>query len=338
MFQSKSDIPIEAAGKPPPFGLSLVIPVFNEAGSIGELYLEIARVLDRLDETVEIIFVDDGSTDDSGTILDALADEDPRVTVTHFRRNYGKSAALDCAFRAACGEVVITMDADRQDDPTEIPNFLAALAEGYDVISGWKRKRQDPLSKTMPSAVFNWCVRSVSGLQLHDFNCGFKAYRREALDELRLYGELHRYIPALLHWDGFRIGEIAVAHRQRSAGKSKFGAKRLLTGAFDFLTVVLTSKFRSRPLHFFGGAAFGLGLIGFSSLAWLFLMSILEFDPLRPRPLLYGSILCIVMSVLLMATGLLGELVKSLAPHNADYRLRAKKPNTSPQKDDDGHA
>ena len=337
MLHSSSEAPIEAVKEPPALGLSLVVPVFNEAESIGELYAEIDRVLDRLEETVEIIFVDDGSSDGSGAILDTLADKDPRVRIAHFRRNYGKSSALDYAFRTARGEIVITMDADLQDDPAEIPNFLTALAEGHDVVSGWKRERQDPISKTLPSLFFNWCTRKISGLQLHDFNCGFKAYRREALSDLRLYGELHRYIPALLHWDGFRVGEIAVVHRPRFAGKSKFGAKRLLTGAFDILTVVLTAKFRNRPLHFFGIAAFALGLIGFLALSWLFLMSVLQIEPLHPRPMLYGSILLIVLSMLLIATGLIGELIKSLAPQSTDYRLRTRKSQTPPQENGGEH-
>ena len=317
--------------------LSLVLPVFNEAECIGNLYAEIVDVLDRLDESAEIIFVDDGSTDGGGAILDELADKDTRVVVAHFRRNYGKSAALDFAFRFARGDIVITMDADGQDDPAEIPNFLAALAEGADAVSGWKRERQDPIGKTVPSRVFNWFTRRVSGLQLNDFNCGFKAYRREALTGRRLYGELHRYIPALLHWDGFKVAEMAIAHRPRLTGKSKFGAMRLLTGAFDFLTVMLTARFRSRPLHFFGLAAFGLGLIGSLGLGWLFLMAVLKLDTLRPRPLLYGSIVCIVVSVQLIATGLLGELIRSSGPHSADYRVKSIRTQTSPEKHADEH-
>jgi glycosyltransferase involved in cell wall biosynthesis len=338
MFQSTSTPPGAAAKAPPSLEVSLVVPVFNEAECIGAFYSQISRVLDRLERTAEVIFVDDGSTDDSAAILDALVDKDPRVTVAHFRRNCGKSAALDFAFRIARGEIVITMDADLQDDPAEIPMFIAKLAEGHDVVNGWKQKRQDPIGKTMPSAVFNWFTRRVSGLPLHDFNCGFKAYRRESLADLRLYGELHRYIPVLLHWEGFRIGEIPVAHRPRFAGESKFGPRRLLTGGFDLLTIVLTSKFRGRPLHFFGLTAFGLGLIGCLGLAWLFLLSVLQIDPMRPRPLLYGSIVCILVSLLLIATGLLGELVKSLGPHSADYRLRSVKPPMSPDKRDGGHA
>jgi glycosyltransferase involved in cell wall biosynthesis len=303
--------------------LSVVVPVFNEGGSVAELHAQIGRALGGIGRPAEIIFVDDGSTDGSGAILDALAQGDPRITVAHFRRNYGKAAALDLAFGLARGAVVVTLDADLQDDPAEISRFLATLAEGYDVVSGWKRDRHDPLDKTLPSLVFNWFGRRVSGLPLHDFNCGFKAYRREALAELRLYGELHRFIPILLHWEGFRIGEIAVAHRPRSSGTSKFGPRRLLTGAFDLLTVLLTTRFRSRPLHFFGLAAIGLGALGSAGMAALFLLSVLGLDPMRPRPLLYASILCILTAVPLIAAGLLGELIKSLGPPGADYRLRS---------------
>jgi glycosyltransferase involved in cell wall biosynthesis len=334
MSHRPAPIPSTAATGEAP-GLSVVIPVFNESECLAQLHAELGRTLGAIDRTAEIIFVDDGSTDGSAAGLDALAGRDPRVAVAHFRRNYGKSAALDYGFGVARGAVVITLDSDLQDDPAEIPSFLAALDQGYDVVSGWKRERHDPLDKTMPSAIFNWFVRRVSGLRLHDVNCGFKAYRREALADLRLYGELHRYIPVLLLWQGFRIGEVAVAHRPRLAGRSKFGATRLLTGAFDLLTVLLTARFRNRPLHFFGYIAFGLGAVGCLALAWLFLLSVLGLDPLRPRPLLYASILCILTAVPLLAAGLLGELIKSFGPSTADYRLRSTRPPAAAGRDEE---
>ena len=316
-----SDIPMRVSGRADL--LSFVVPAFNEVECIAEFHRQLTSVLSTLAVPGEIIYINDGSTDGSAAVLDAIASSDSRVVVAHMRRNYGKSAALDLGFRMAAGAIVFTLDADLQDDPKEIPRFLQALETGKDVVSGWKKLRHDPLTKTLPSLVFNWFTRRVSGLELHDFNSGYKAYRREALSDVRLYGELHRYIPVLLHWEGFRVGEIDVAHHPRFAGKSKFGARRLLTGAFDLMTVILTAKFRSRPLHFFGYIAVALGVLGSLGLAYLFWLSFFEIDPLRPRPLLYASITMIFTSVILMATGLLGELVKSLGPDVADYRLRS---------------
>ena len=302
--------------------ISFVVPAFNEVECIAEFHSQLTAVLSGLDRPAEVIYIDDGSTDGTAALLDAIAAADDRVAVAHMRRNYGKSAALDLGFRMAAGTIVFTLDADLQDDPVEIPRFLAALEAGSDVVSGWKKLRHDPIDKTLPSLVFNWFTRKVSGLELHDFNSGFKAYRREALAELRLYGELHRYIPVLLHWEGFKVGEIDVAHRARFAGKSKFGARRLLNGAFDLMTVILTSKFRSRPLHFFGYIGVALGALGVLVFLYLFFLTFFEIDPFRPRPLLYASMVMIFTSVVFLATGLLGELMKSLSPEVADYRLR----------------
>ncbi len=318
--------------------LSFIVPVFNEVECISELYSQLNSASQGLMKEAEVIFINDGSTDGSDGLLDSIAEKDPRVTVVHFRRNYGKSAALDAAFRLARGEIIITLDADLQDDPAEIPRFLAKLDEGYDMISGWKRKRHDPLNKTVPSRLFNWFTRKVSGLDIHDFNSGFKAYRKESLADLRLYGELHRYVPVLLHWEGFRVGEIEVAHRPRLAGKSKFGSRRLITGAFDLMTVILTSKFRSRPLHFFGYIAVVLGLIGGVALAWLFALAVTGIDPLHPRPMLYGSILLILTSVSLIATGLLGELIKSLSPYTNNYHVRSTRKAKSQSNSSKDHA
>jgi glycosyltransferase involved in cell wall biosynthesis len=291
--------------------LSFVIPVCNEEGSLERLHLAIVETVERLGFETSIIFIDDGSSDQSPQILDALALADPRVSVLHFRRNYGKSAALDAGFRHATGSVVITVDADMQENPGETPRLLAKLDEGFDVVSGWKRARQDPIDKTLPSRFFNWLVRHVSGLNIHDFNCGFKAYRSESLKDLQLYGELHRYIPALLHWRGFKVTEIGVTHLPRNSGRSKFGISRLFTGAFDLLTVLLTSKFRSRPLHFFGYIAVVFAIVGSAVLIWLFALHVLGIESLHPRPLLYLAMLLIVTAVLLLSTGLLGELIKS---------------------------
>ena len=315
----------EGLGQRRSLTINFVIPVFDEEGSLRPLHAALARVADGLGSGTKIIFVDDGSSDQSPKILDALAAADSRVTVLHLRRNYGKAAALDAGFRHARSDIVITLDADLQDDPTEVPRFLAKLDEGYDMVSGWKRIRHDPIDKTFPSAIFNWFVRRVSGLEIHDFNSGFKAYTVGCLKDLQIYGELHRYIPALLHWDGFRVCEIEITHHPRTTGRSKFGAGRLFTGAFDLLTVVLTSKFRSRPLHFFGYVALLLGVVGSAALTWLFALSVLQIEPLHQRPLLYVGLLFILTSVLLLSTGLLGELIKSLHQSSSkpDYCIRS---------------
>ena len=215
--------------------VSFVIPVFNEEGALGPLHAALAKVVDGLGADTEVIFIDDGSSDQSPKILDALAAVNSHVTVVHLRRNYGKAAALDAGFRHARSDVVITLDADLQDDPSEVPRFLDKLEDGYDMVSGWKRIRHDPIDKTLPSAIFNWFVRGVSGLKIHDFNSGFKAYRADCLKDLRIYGELHRYIPALLHWDGFRVCEIEITHHPRTTGQSKFGVGQFLTGAFNLV-------------------------------------------------------------------------------------------------------
>ena len=208
--------------------LSVVIPFFNEEGSIEALHARLTDQLRQLARSYEILFVDDGSTDASGALIDAIAARDPHVGVVRFRRNFGKAAALDAGFRRAAGRIVITMDADLQDDPGEIPRLLAKLEEGYDLVNGWKQVRRDPIDKTLPSRIFNWAVSRVSGLHLKDFNCGLKAYRAEALRSLSLYGELHRFIPVLVFWQGFSVAEIPVRHHPRRSGRSKYGFERLL--------------------------------------------------------------------------------------------------------------
>ena len=303
--------------------LSVIVPLLNEEGSIGPLHEALSASLRGIGQPYEIIFVDDGSTDRGPAILAALALADPAVAVVSLRRNFGKAAALDAGFRSASGDILITMDADLQDDPKEIPRFLAKLAEGYDLVTGWKKVRHDPLSKTLPSRVFNGVVSAVSGLKLHDFNCGFKAYRAELADALSLYGDMHRFIPVLAHWYGFRVAEIPVEHHPRQFGASKYGVGRFFKGFFDLLTVMLIARFRSRPLHFFGYMALLIGALGAIGLGYLFVESILGTDSMRPRPLLYVSIILIVAAVQLLSTGLLGELIKSLhETRRTDYHER----------------
>ena len=289
--------------------LSLVVPFFDENESLDPLYHEIVAACDALGQSFELIFVDDGSRDDGAATVAGLVAADERVRLIRFRRNFGKSAALSAGFGAARGQIAISLDADLQDDPAEIGRFLAALEQGADVVSGWKRVRNDPIDKTLPSKLFNTAVNRAFGLSIHDHNCGFKAYRAEALAELNLYGELHRFVPALLHARGFRIAEVPVEHRARRFGKSKFGAKRLIKGALDLLTVWLTTRYGARPLHMFGGIGLALGLAGGAILGYLSLLWVLGLGPIGDRPLLMLGMLLVLFGGQLVGVGLLGELI-----------------------------
>jgi glycosyltransferase involved in cell wall biosynthesis len=305
--------------------ITIVVPFLDEEGSLDELYARLTVVLAGVGKPYEILFVDDGSRDRSAAIADALAEKDSRVGVVHFRRNFGKAAALDAGFRRARGRIIFTMDADLQDDPDEIPNFLAKLDEGYDLVSGWKRKRNDPLGKTLPSKLFNFVVSRASGLRLNDFNCGFKAYRAEAVQGLGLYGELHRYVPVLVHFRGFGVTEIPVVHHPRTTGSSKYGLERLMKGFFDLLTVLLITRYRTRPLHLFGGVGLAFALIGFACLAYLSVIWIMGHS-IGTRPLLSFGVLMMLVGVQLVSTGLLGEMISStqvgVQPH---YEVRSEK-------------
>ncbi len=249
-------------------GLSLVVPVYNERDSLTTLLAEIATVAKALPHTVEVIFVDDGSTDDSWAVVTGLAAADDRVRGLRFRTNFGKAAALQAGFAAATGDIVFTLDADLQDDPHELPRFLEALGTGLDVVSGWKKKRYDPWHKVFPSRVFNGMVSRVSGVKLHDHNCGFKCYRAAVLKEIRLYGELHRFVPVLAAARGFRVGELVVHHRARQFGRSKFGWQRFVKGFLDLLSVRFTTAYGHRPMHSFGTLALaGFALAGLFAIA-----------------------------------------------------------------------
>jgi glycosyltransferase involved in cell wall biosynthesis len=288
--------------------LSFVVPFFDERESLEILYGEIVQNCDALGKSFEIIFVDDGSRDGGDRLIRTLVGRDPRVSIIRFRRNFGKSAALSAGFAAARGQVVFSMDADLQDDPSEIGNFLTALDKGADVVSGWKQIRNDPLDKTLPSRLFNGAVNKAFGLDLNDHNCGFKAYRREALEELNLYGELHRFVPALLHARGYRIGQIPVQHRARRFGKSKFGAKRLIKGALDLLTVWLNTRYGARPLHLFGGGGLALSGVGFAILVYLSAIWTMGYA-IGNRPLLMLGTLLVLFGGQMIGVGLLGELI-----------------------------
>jgi len=306
--------------------ISVVVPFLDEEGSLDELHRKLTTVLEGAGKSFELVFVDDGSRDRSGAIADALAERDPRVGVVHFRRNFGKAAALDAGFRRARGNVVFTMDADLQDDPEEIPHFLAKLDEGYDLVSGWKKKRFDPLGKTLPSKLFNFVVGRVSGLRLNDFNCGFKAYRSAAIQNLDLYGELHRYVPVLVHFRGYRVTQIAVQHHPRRSGVSKYGIERLVKGMFDLLTVMLITRYRSRPLHLFGGVGLFIAFLGFLCLAYLSVIWLMGHG-IGTRPLLTLGVLLMMVGIQLVSTGLLGEMIgNTQAERKPNYVVRDERP------------
>jgi len=288
--------------------LSVVIPLLNEELSIPLLHEELHKALKPITEKYELIFIDDGSTDGSSDLIEILRSQDPHVKLIQFRRNFGKSAALSAGFKEASGKFIFTMDADLQDDPHEIAHFLEKLQAGYDLISGWKFPRHDSLSKTLSSKIFNKIVSVVTGVRLHDMNCGLKCYRQEVVKELRLYGEMHRFIPVLASWKGFKIGEIKVRHFPRRFGKSKFGFARFLRGFFDFITVYFITKYLKRPLHFFGG----IGLLCFGTgfmINLYFGMQWLLGLPIRLRPLLTFSWILLIVGLQLVLMGLIGEMI-----------------------------
>lgn len=287
--------------------LSFVIPVLNEAESLQQLYKEILGNLGE--HSYEIIFVDDGSKDGSFGVMTDLAAQDKQVRVIKFRRNFGKATALQKGFEIACGEVVFTMDADLQDNPAEISAFLEKLNQGYDMVSGWKKKRRDPWHKKLPSRLFNSVTARTFKLKLNDYNCGFKAYRRELVKELYLYGEMHRYIPALANSLGYRIGEIAVQHRARQHGKSKYGLERYLRGFFDLLTVRMVTHYIKSPLYLFGRIGLISTILGSVITLYLTIMKIFWGMPLSNRPLLLMGILLILGGLQFISLGLMSELI-----------------------------
>ena len=287
--------------------LSFVIPVYNEQGSLKQLYSEIIENIKEYE--YEIIFVDDGSTDKSYSILQQLASEDKNVKIIKLRKNFGKSAGLNVGFQAAEGDIVFTMDADLQDDPKEIPQFIKKLEEGYDMVTGWKVKRRDPISKTWPSKLYNKVTSNTFKLKLHDYNCGYKAYKKEVINELDIYGEMHRYIPALADSLGFKIAEIPVHHRKREFGKTKYGSERYLRGLLDLITVKLVTGYIHSPLYLFGRIGFTFGFVGFIIALYLSIMKLGFGVPLYNRPLLYLGTLLIIIGLQFFSIGLLGELI-----------------------------
>ena len=297
--------------------VSVVIPVRNERESLSELHRRLTEALAATGCTYEVVLVDDGSTDGSGQLADQIAAADDHAVSIQLRRNFGKAVALQTGFQAARGQVIVTMDGDLQDDPGEIHRFLDAIRDA-DVVSGWKQDRQDPLSKTIPSKVFNAVTSALTGVSLRDFNCGFKAYRREVVQSLDLYGELHRYIPVLAHAKGFRITEIGVHHLPRLHGRSKYGRERLVRGAFDLMTVLLLSVYRYRPLHLFGAAGILLSLSGFAIDMYLAVLWFMGERPIGDRPLLTLGTLLIIMGIQALAFGLLAEMITAATYRRSD--------------------
>lgn len=311
-------------GRPTECMLSVVVPLYNEADSLQPLYEEIVAAAEKAVPSYEIIFVDDGSTDTSLQVLRRLAGKDRRVKVISFRNNCGKSAALSVGFAHARGLSVVTMDADLQDDPAEIPHLLAKLEEGYDLVSGWKKKRRDPWPKRWSSKFFNLVTSLVSNLRLHDFNCGLKAYRREVVHSIRVYGQLHRFLPVLAHWQGFRVTETVVHHRPRQFGKTKFGPWRFLAGFFDLLTVMFLMRFNRRPMHLFGLLGLVCVLTGGGITIYLAVMRLFYSVYLSNRPLLFLGILLIIVGIQFASIGLLGEMITEARKDEHAYPIRLK--------------
>ena len=313
--------------------ISVVIPLLNEEESLPELVSWIAKVMDEHSYSYEVLFIDDGSTDGSWNLIESLSAENSNIRGIRFRRNYGKSAALNVGFENCLGDVVITMDADLQDSPDEIPDLRKMIVEeGFDIVSGWKKKRYDPITKTIPTKLYNWATRKMSGIYLHDFNCGLKAYRNEVVKNIEVYGEMHRYIPVLAKWGGFpRIGEKVVEHQARKYGSSKFGMDRFINGFLDLLSLYFMSKFGKRPMHFFGLYGVLSFLMG-TILAFIIIGNKLYYTywlhqraPLvTDSPLFYLGLLAMIIGTQLFLAGFLGELVSRNSADRNDYSIKSR--------------
>ena len=299
--------PAPSAVEPTP-DVSIVVPVLNEEGSVRALAEQVAEVFTEIGKDYEIVFIDDGSSDATCERIREAHAVDPRVRLVRLRRNFGKAAALCAGFEASSGPIVVTMDGDLQDEPSEIPRFLDKLEEGFDLVSGWKKNRRDPANKRWPSKLFNWATRRLAQVDLHDFNCGFKAYRREVLDQIAVYGELHRYIPVLASRRGFRVGELTVTHNPRRHGVSKYGWDRYYKGLLDLITVLFITKYTRRPLHLFGAIGLVCCGTGFAINAYLAVLWSLG-EPLSNRPLLLLGILLMLVGIQVLTTGLIGEMI-----------------------------
>ncbi len=309
--------------------ISIVIPLLNESESLPELEAWIARVTQENNYAYEVVFIDDGSTDNSWEVIQSLSEKNSNIKGIRFRRNYGKSAALNVGFNAAKGNVIITMDADLQDSPDEIPGlYKKVIEEKYDLVSGWKKKRYDPITKTLPTKLFNWATRKMSGIYLHDFNCGLKAYSNEVVKNIEVYGEMHRYIPVIAKSAGFKkIGEQVVEHRSRKYGTTKFGLDRFVNGLLDLLTIFFMGKFGKKPMHFFGVYGLLSFILGFSIAMYLLLSKLIhvvnhERAPLvADSPLFYLGLVCMVIGTQLFLAGFLGELVSRSSGERNQYSV-----------------
>lgn len=303
-----------------PLALSIVIPVLNEEDSLDTLLNKIHTGVKEADiGAYEVIFINDGSTDKSWSIIQELANTHAQAHGICFRRTFGKAAALAEGFKEAKGRIIITMDGDLQDDPAEIKHFMAKLDEGYDLVSGWKKERHDPLEKRLPSKLFNAVACGLGGVKLHDMNCGFKAYRREVVQGLRLYGELHRYIPVLANAEGYRVTEIPVQHHAREHGVSKYGWKRYIKGLLDLFTVVAITRFADRPGHLFGGLGLISSTTGFLILTYITFLKLIAGVPIQGRPLFFLGILLLLLGSQLISLGVIGELfIRSQSHDNTD--------------------
>lgn len=312
------------------FDLSIVVPLYNEEESLPELHAWIRRVVEREGLSTEVIFVDDGSTDGSWAVVEQLAATDPLIRGIRFSRNYGKSPALHVGFEAARGQVIITMDADLQDSPDEIPDLYRMIVEeGYDLVSGWKKKRYDPLSKTLPTKLFNATVRRFSGIKLHDFNCGLKAYRSEVAHSLEIYNDMHRFMPYMAKLSGYsRIGEKVVEHRARKFGTSKFGMDRFINGYLDLLVLWFTGKFGRKPMHFFGLWGSVMFFVSFIALAIILVDKFIALKSGHPAPLVastpyfYFCLVGIILGVQMFLAGFIGELLSRQSPTRNQYIIR----------------
>ncbi|MBI1313007.1 glycosyltransferase [bacterium] len=318
--------------------LSIVVPVLNESESLLELAREILQTCEPAGLSFEIIFVDDGSTDGSWAVICEAAKADQHFSGIRFRRNFGKAAALTAGMRAADGDYIMMMDADLQDDPAEIPKFIEKLESGFDVVNGWKQRRLDPWHKVYPSRVFNWMIGRLTGLWLHDHNCGLKLFRREVTHEVRIYGELHRFIPVLAHSRGFRITELPVHHRERQFGHSKYGIRRFLRGFLDLLTVKFLTGFGMRPQHLMGSVGvflFGLGSFGLTVLTVIWLLTHLagfDFGPIGNRPLLHYSVAALLLGGQVISLGLVAELLVAYTGRDIDsYSIAERTANEASQ-------
>jgi glycosyltransferase involved in cell wall biosynthesis len=312
--------------------VSVVIPVLNEAESLPQLAAELQTMASEHRLPIEVVLVDDGSADGSWQVISRLAASDARFSGLRLRRSFGKAPALAAGFAAAHGDIIVTMDGDLQDDPNEVPKLLAAIYGGYDIVSGWRRTRRDPWHKAIPSRLFNLLVAWLTGVKLHDVNCGLKAYRREALQEVALYGELHRFIPVLAHARGFRAGEAQVAHRPRIHGRSKFGTRRFVRGLLDLLTVKLLTDYRTRPLHLLGGVGLLALLLGFVGVVYLAVAWVSGHGSMGTRPLLTCSVMAALLGGQMIALGFLAELliayhIRQEPPYSVAERMPASPPD-----------